>query len=63
MIEEYIKNQLQKGITYDQISFKVYMDPFIEEKEEKKIIMELWKSKLLIKEKWRRKGVTILLRI
>ena len=37
MIEEYIKNQLQEDITYDQISFKEYMDPFVEEKEEKKI--------------------------
>lgn len=36
IIEEYIKNQLQEDIAYDQISFKEYMDPFAEEKEEEK---------------------------
>lgn len=27
-IEEYIKNQLQEDLTYDQISLKEYVDPF-----------------------------------
>lgn len=36
IIEEYIKNQLQEDIAYDQISFKEYMDSFAEEKEEEK---------------------------
>ncbi len=27
-IEEYIKNQLQEDLTYDQISLKEYIDPF-----------------------------------
>ena len=28
VIEEYIKNQLQEDIAYDQMSFKEYVDPF-----------------------------------
>ncbi len=27
-IEEYIKNQLQEDLTYDQITLKEYIDPF-----------------------------------
>jgi len=27
-IEEYIKNQLQEDLTYDQMSLKEYIDPF-----------------------------------
>lgn len=34
-IEEYIKNQLQEDISYDQISMKEYIDPFTGEPEEK----------------------------
>ena len=37
IIEEYIRNQLHEDISYDQITFKEYMDPFAEEKEEKNI--------------------------
>ena len=46
-IEEYIKNQLQEDIAYDQISFKEYMDPFAEEKEEEKS-----KKKIKVPLKW-----------
>ncbi|MNI42154.1 Transposase IS200 like protein [compost metagenome] len=35
IIEEYIRNQLHEDISYDQITFKEYMDPFAEEKGEK----------------------------
>ena len=34
-IEEYIKNQLQEDIAYDQISMKEYMDPFTGSKNTK----------------------------
>ena len=34
-IEEYIKNQLQKDIAADQISFKEYLDPFTGSKNSK----------------------------
>ena len=34
-IEEYIKNQLQEDIAYDQISLKEYMDPFTGEQVKK----------------------------
>lgn len=34
-IEEYIKNQLQEDIAYDQISLKEYIDPFTGEQENK----------------------------
>ncbi len=47
IIEEYIKNQLQEDIAYDQISFKEYMDPFAEEKEEEKS-----KKKIKVPLKW-----------
>ena len=47
IIEEYIKNQLQEDIAYDQISFKEYMDPFAEEKEEEKS-----KKKIKLPRKW-----------
>ena len=36
IIKEYIKNQLQEDIAYDQISIKEYIDPFTGEKVEKK---------------------------
>ena len=35
-IKEYIKNQLQEDIAYDQISIQEYIDPFTGEKVEKK---------------------------
>ncbi len=35
-IKEYIKNQLQEDIAYDQISMQEYIDPFTGEKLEKK---------------------------
>ena len=35
-IKEYIKNQLQEDIAYDQISMQEYIDPFTGEKIEKK---------------------------
>ena len=47
IIEEYIKNQLQEDIAYDQISYKEYMDPFAEEKEEEKS-----KKKIKVPLKW-----------
>jgi putative transposase len=28
IIEEYIKNQIQEDITYEQMSLKEYIDPF-----------------------------------
>ncbi|SFB44628.1 IS200/IS605 family transposase [Clostridium frigidicarnis] len=34
-IEEYIRNQLQEDIAYDQISIKEYMDPFTGEQAKK----------------------------
>ena len=34
-IAEYIRNQLQEDITYDQLSFKEYIDPFTESKHTK----------------------------
>jgi putative transposase len=34
-IEEYIKNQIQEDVAYDQISMKEYIDPFTGELEEK----------------------------
>ena len=34
-IEEYIKNQLQEDIAYDQISMKEYIDPFTGEPADK----------------------------
>ena len=36
VIKEYIKNQLQEDIAYDQISLQEYIDPFTGEKIEKK---------------------------
>ena len=33
-IEEYIRNQLQEDIAYDQLSIKEYIDPFTGEKQE-----------------------------
>ena len=36
IIKEYIKNQLQEDIAYDQISLKEYIDPFTGETIEKK---------------------------
>ena len=36
IIKEYIKNQLQEDIAYDQISIQEYIDPFTGEKLEKK---------------------------
>ena len=36
VIKEYIKNQLQEDIAYDQISINEYIDPFTGEKVEKK---------------------------
>ena len=36
IIKEYIKNQLQEDIAYDQISLNEYIDPFTGEKIEKK---------------------------
>ena len=36
VIKEYIKNQLQEDIAYDQISLQEYVDPFTGEKIEKK---------------------------
>ena len=36
IIKEYIKNQLQEDIAYDQISLQEYIDPFTGEKVEKK---------------------------
>lgn len=36
VIEEYIKNQLQEDIAYDQLSIKEYVDPFTGEKQELK---------------------------
>ena len=36
IIKEYIKNQLQEDIAYDQISLQEYIDPFTGEKIEKK---------------------------
>ena len=36
VIKEYIKNQLQEDIAYDQISLQEYIDPFTGEKVEKK---------------------------
>lgn len=35
-IKEYIQNQLQEDIAHDQISIQEYLDPFGEDKEEKK---------------------------
>ena len=35
VIEEYIKNQLQEDIGYDQLSLKEYIDPFTGSKSEK----------------------------
>lgn len=35
LIKEYIKNQLQEDIAYDQISIKEYIDPFTGEKVKK----------------------------
>ena len=34
-IAEYIRNQLQEDIMYDQISFKEYIDPFTGSKNSK----------------------------
>ena len=34
-IAEYIRNQLQEDITYDQLSFKEYIDPFTGSKNSK----------------------------
>ena len=34
-IAEYIRNQLQEDITYDQLSFKEYIDPFTGSKNKK----------------------------
>ena len=36
VIKEYIRNQLQEDIAYDQISIKEYIDPFTGEKIEKR---------------------------
>ena len=36
IIKEYIKNQLQEDIAYDQISIQEYIDPFTGDKIEKK---------------------------
>ena len=35
VIEEYIKNQIQEDIAYEQISLKEYIDPFTGEPVEK----------------------------
>ena len=34
-IAEYIRNQLQEDITYDQLSFKEFIDPFTGSKNSK----------------------------